>query len=535
MQSANLHQSEHSASPSGMPPAHAPGTSSQVSTPLGTTRENYPTTTTHIPRYPYQSHEASGFLPDYTQASTFHPVRPVPSTLSPAISHDFNMSHGHMQLAGPPRRPEDAPPFSPTKPLHQLSNGSQKPVQAELSAKIDKGFFKADDDWTCYRRNYFAVACSFSLKPAMNSKVDPIYLHRSGHMERISNFAMSIAARVDSEDGKVVELVQHTPKRDKGPMGPPDKTVLVPYSGNTAGFGDSPGSMSPSHQLSTGYDGYGSPTAQSAANVANFDRIQFKNATANNGKRRAAQQYFHVLVELYAEVPTKHSSEKQWIKIATRLSAAMVVRGRSPGHYSDERRGSSTSMGPGGGSSGDSSSSMRDPNGGGGTGPRGAPSFSFSRGSRGTSGTYMSHPAGARYASSESNSDPSSPPMKRGLYDNLRPLGNVVLSKEDAHKIDTFDGYQYYPATLYEPPASGRGGFERQHQASLAKMQGNVTSPGGMKAEEGISGYAGPVQQKMGSGRSCGSSFRAQSVGLGISPFVGVNTSHGVYPAAPTI
>ena len=438
-----------------------------------------------------------------------------------------------MQLPAPARRQDDAPPFAPTKMLHQLSNGANSPVQAELSAKIDKGFFKADDDWTCYRRNYFAVACSFSLKPYLNLKTEPLYLHRSGHMERINNFAMSITARVDSEDGKAVDLVQHTPKRDKGPMGPPEKTVLVPHGGANTGYGDSPGSLSPSQQLNTGFENYSSSSPQQVSNIANFDRIQFKNATANNGKRRAAQQYFHVLVELYAEVSSKHSSEGQWIKVATRLSAAMVVRGRSPGHYSDERRGSSTSMGPGGGggSSGDSSSSLRDPTSGGGTGTRAGAAFSFSRGSRGTSGTYMSHPAAGTYASSESNSDHSSSPVRGGMYQNVRHLGNVVLTKEEANAIDTFDGYQYYPATLYETPAHGR------HGATSAKTYTQINSPGLQKTESGdrFSPHVANNHHKLESTTSCSSSFRAEGAGLGISPFVGVNSSQGIYPAAPTI
>ena len=519
-----------------MPPSHASGPSNHITTPLGTTKENYIASTPQIPRYPYQSHENSGFLPDYPQSSTLNSARQIHPALSPSTSNTFNMSHSHMQLTGPTRRTDDAPPFAPTKMLHQLSSSSSKNMMAELSAKIDKGFFKADDDWTCYRRNYFAVACSFTLKPPVNTKSEPLYLHRSHHMEQIKGFAMSITARVDNEDGKVVELVQHTPKRDKGPMGPPEKITIIPHAGSAVGYGDSSGSLSPSHQLTQGYDTYSPSNPQTVASIANFDRIQFKNATANNGKRRAAQQYFHVLVELYANVPSKNSAEGSWVKVATRLSAAMVVRGRSPGHYSDERRGSSTSMGPGGGSSGDSNSSMRDPTSGGGNGSRPTGTFSLSRGSRDASGTYISHQADGHYASSESNSDPSLPPIKRGVYQSVRHLGNVILTKEEANTIDTFDGYQYYPATLFETPAHGRAGHERQQSAHSGPPRGEATSPGyrnengNRYSPHGVNGH-----HKMEASRSCGSSFRAEGVGLGISPFVGVNSSHGIYPAAPTI
>ncbi|KAF7591774.1 hypothetical protein BBP40_001100 [Aspergillus hancockii] len=84
-----------------------------------------------------------------------------------------------------------------------------------------------------------------------------------------------------------------------------------------------------------------------------FERIQFQKATANNGKRRAQQQYYNLVVDLYAEIAGPVSSnETQWIKIARKLSHPMVVRGRSPGHYKDGRRDSTTSMGPDGGSGG---------------------------------------------------------------------------------------------------------------------------------------------------------------------------------------
>jgi hypothetical protein len=59
-----------------------------------------------------------------------------------------------------------------------------------------------------------------------------------------------------------------------------------------------------------------------------FERIHFQKATANNGKRRAQQEFFHVVVELWADVGRMGVSER--IEIATRHSAQIVVRGRSP-------------------------------------------------------------------------------------------------------------------------------------------------------------------------------------------------------------
>jgi meiosis-specific transcription factor NDT80 len=88
------------------------------------------------------------------------------------------------------------------------------------------------------------------------------------------------------------------------------------------------------------YDWPLSPNAP--ATEATFERIQFKNATANNGRRRATQQYNHLLIELFADIGAQYTGER-WIKIASRMSVPMVVRGRPPGHYHNELRGSTGS------------------------------------------------------------------------------------------------------------------------------------------------------------------------------------------------
>jgi len=77
-----------------------------------------------------------------------------------------------------------------------------------------------------------------------------------------------------------------------------------------------------------------------------FQRIQFQKATANNGKRRAQQQTYNLIVELQAEVYNPLDGKSRWVHIARRQSHAMVVRGRSPGHYKDNRRDSGGCMGP---------------------------------------------------------------------------------------------------------------------------------------------------------------------------------------------
>ena len=248
---------------------------------------------------------------------------------------------------------QEGPPFGETNVKHNpLTVGSQS-VRPDIVASIQKGFFQVDGKWTCYRRNYFTVACSFNFG-ARNSETQ-LYLQRGHekHMEPIQHFAMSISAKTaaaNNQESETRGLVQHTPKRNKESESVPTRHVVVPSTSqhphHPNGAMTLAGSMyPPSHAHSAYYPTYSDPPSQSAPSSYTFERIQFQKATANNGKRRAQQQYFHVVVELYASVSRKHGDE--WILIATKESDPMVVRGRSPGHYKDNnRRDSQTSMDP---------------------------------------------------------------------------------------------------------------------------------------------------------------------------------------------
>jgi meiosis-specific transcription factor NDT80 len=262
-----------------------------------------------------------------------------------------------------PQPVADAPPFHETNILLPIVAGSQA-IKPEIHAKIHKGFFQVDDKWTCYRRNYFSVSCSFSLHPWTRA---PLYLKISDQTtERILKFSMCISAVVNAQYGEIRELVQHTPKRDKQSERKPGKVVLQPcqppsplllnHSATTSGGGQHAFALnSQSAALSVDYSSSytGAPQQSQPPTQHTFERIQFQKATANNGKRRAQQQYYNLVVELYAEITNPNNgSETQWMKIARKLSHPMVVRGRSPGHYKDGRRDSSTSMGPDGGNGG---------------------------------------------------------------------------------------------------------------------------------------------------------------------------------------
>ncbi|KAI7817392.1 hypothetical protein BC939DRAFT_330742 [Gamsiella multidivaricata] len=224
-------------------------------------------------------------------------------------------STAHALVAARPKRRsetfahQESPYFYPAQQHYNLFSVDQSmSYNIKIAAKIDRGFFLAANDWTCYRRNYFQLSASFSIL-GLDSSVHPevpCLLDRNGDLVTVRAFLVCIGAQIQNGE-KVIELVQHTPKRDKGPQ-------ITPRPTHIRAGGD----------LSTSATGPASPS------VVTFERVQFKTATANNGKRRAAQQYYQVHVDLFAEL-----DNGDLVLVANSFSAPLVVRGRSPGHYAD--------------------------------------------------------------------------------------------------------------------------------------------------------------------------------------------------------
>ncbi len=261
------------------------------------------------------------------------------------------MAHDNQSSVG-----RDGPPFHETHVHHQVLTLRTQGLVPEITASIQKGFFQVDHKWTCYRRNYFSVHCSFNFR---NGIVEgPFYLNKNGSEVLIQQFSVSISAKTASTSNGESEnrgLVQHTPKRDKATESVPGRHPIAPapiHSMGANGPYTTAAHLYPSanhlHSINMGgfggYDTSGTNSPTTSQHV--FERIQFQKATANNGKRRAQQQYFVVVVELSANIGRQGNDD--WVIIATKESDPMVVRGRSPGHYKDNigRRDSQASMDP---------------------------------------------------------------------------------------------------------------------------------------------------------------------------------------------
>ncbi|KAI8825798.1 uncharacterized protein EV422DRAFT_514183 [Fimicolochytrium jonesii] len=177
-----------------------------------------------------------------------------------------------------------------------------------IHPRIESGFFLADGDWTCYRRNYFQLSIGFSAMDLFGARLEmPCLVSVENKLQVVTGFLLGISART-SNGQRPIELVQLTAKRAHGPQLVPEPKYCQPQD---------------------------NPSAYGRANVdmfhtVTFDRLQFKAATTNNGKRRSAQQYHVLVAELFAE---HEGGERN--RIATSESAPLVVRGRSPGHYKE--------------------------------------------------------------------------------------------------------------------------------------------------------------------------------------------------------
>ncbi|ORX83487.1 p53-like transcription factor, partial [Anaeromyces robustus] len=184
----------------------------------------------------------------------------------------------------------------------------------DLKSRIDKGFFSADGVWICYRRNYFQIKILFNLiedgkdlSESINfpNSLDDIYVKLPDKgMCKILNFYVGIDSIITGSKDKV-EIVQHTAKREKGEQKKPGIKLIFP--------GGDLSSYNYSLEQNT---------------IVLYERLQFRKATCNNGKRTTFQQYYSIIINLYGMLV-----DGKKVRIGYIESSPLVVRGRSPGHY----------------------------------------------------------------------------------------------------------------------------------------------------------------------------------------------------------
>lgn len=467
-------------------------------------RDNYTTSTPGLSRHTHALSPRHSDIPRYGSL----PETPR-SVVAAAMPLTTSYSSGLVGSYATQSQPDgQSPPFNAQENYGDITADGQN-VNLNIDAKVEKGFFVSPEGvWTCYRRNYFAVNVHFNLLPWANNA--RLYLNQKNGkpQEQIQAFAISLAAAVDGSGGKTIELIQHTPKRDKGPQIQMKKVDLAPlppgkhgehgYMNNYHQSSPGPGPILPFQGANQEQQSFSPTSHTNNSHQHTFERIQFKSATANNGKRRAQQQYYHLIVELWADLRGSRDTEPRWFKIAARSSHPVVVRGRSPSHYSHEgpqnpagSRGAGSGGGSGTGPHGygangttQYTTSYRNGLSGGGSSGLGAGIY------RGTNYSLDPSPMGSHSVSSASSL--SGGPVESFVGD------HHMADDEDAKIIQSHSDYQYYPAPIYE--------------AVQPKIEGPVPPVSRIKEE-----YPGPA--------AIGGSWQVGACGR----FQGMESSRGYY------
>ncbi|KAK9477657.1 hypothetical protein V1514DRAFT_343476 [Lipomyces japonicus] len=327
---------------------------------------------------------STSLLPSSSSSFNPSPFSIMASPLAPAFRPSL-----------PPASPSsDGPPFlfsMQSRPLYCTSSfplqqaaglqlqqrQSLHAVIPRISASIPRGLRQEQSRWIAYRRNYIVVFISVFLDLPLSALPVPHLPNQRAALENhsfkvavseknknndeeiryanVKSFAVSITAE-DEINGRPVELIQHSPRRDQGPRRHPLIVQVRPIvnrggnngvtvtSDSVGGIGDqlySPRQAFASQEILIPIDEPGTgaePNTSPFGNdeIAVFERIQFRKATANNGKKNIAQQQYRVVVILYAVVDDPDNKNAiKYVELQRVATVGIMVRGRSPGHFSD--------------------------------------------------------------------------------------------------------------------------------------------------------------------------------------------------------
>ncbi|KHO01758.1 acid phosphatase (PhoG) [Metarhizium album ARSEF 1941] len=192
-------------------------------------------------------------------------------------------------------------------------------ADVNMSAELYGMFFVAEDvfgrdnsgrplELTCYRRNLWQCSGQITLPKNLSHLMD-----EQGRQFSIDELSASITA-VESIEGKSTEIISipwkssnlQAPEEPKIAAAPPQ----IPLDLSTAQEVD----------------------AVRVTLPVSWKRLQFKHATANNGRRKGLQQHYVVQINLVAK-----SKSSDMMKIAEIQSGPVIVRGRSPRNF-DSRK-----------------------------------------------------------------------------------------------------------------------------------------------------------------------------------------------------
>jgi hypothetical protein len=209
--------------------------------------------------------------------------------------------------------------FSPPLQRHTLLNSTNQKIAVSLSAQLHGMFFLAESPWvstsdvrplsnelTCYRRNLFEITGEIAFPSSLRNVTTD-----QGNRSEIVGQELVISA-TESFHGNSVELISvpwktpadqsQTRCEDNLDRKPPS----IPLRSMHAEESDSEVTKIPFH----------------------WKRLQFRNATANNGRRKELQQHFVVRIKVLACL-----ADGSKITICEVQSGGVTVRGRNPRNF----------------------------------------------------------------------------------------------------------------------------------------------------------------------------------------------------------
>ncbi|KAF3938019.1 hypothetical protein ABW19_dt0209818 [Dactylella cylindrospora] len=256
-----------------------------------------------------------------------------------------------------------------------LLDALNQPVSTSMTAQLHGMFFLAESPWdasgapapagavntpkelTCYRRNLFQVSGSLTL-PNVHAVVvgDP---DTEMTMETLANGRRRVIQSLEATISGI-ENVEHSPVKiisvpwknsaTQNPTPsvqppPPASDDFPPTANNTRLQEKEPAPLLFNYPPAYFANPAGIPPEDDDGDVykwaLNWKRLQFRSATANNGRRKDLQQHFMVKLSIYAtlfpedpnmlQVPHEKLDK---VLICEAFSNAIIVRGRSPRNFS---------------------------------------------------------------------------------------------------------------------------------------------------------------------------------------------------------
>ncbi|KAK5661957.1 hypothetical protein OQA88_10068 [Cercophora sp. LCS_1] len=186
-------------------------------------------------------------------------------------------------------------------------------IEPNMSAELYGMFFVAEDvfgatehgrplELTCYRRNLWQCSGVVSVPRQVCGVVDV----ESGRRIESADFVAGISA-VESIEGKATEI------------------ITIPWKSGTTEEGKGTAPVAAPGSVGVEFEGGGGEV------VVGWKRLQFKHATANNGRRKGLQQHYVVVVSLGVR------AGGEVVRVAEVRSGPVIVRGRSPRNFDSKR------------------------------------------------------------------------------------------------------------------------------------------------------------------------------------------------------